>query len=107
MFGPSNRKEPALTLLGGNGLVLIHVVTSLRSEAGPSLDVLNTLAVMGAAAIIGLVYGFMALGHASDDDSNFEALRFGAAAGLGVALVTLLVWFFNISNIVQRYTGGA
>lgn len=104
MFGPHNRKEQALALLAGNGLVLAHVVTSIRSEANSTLAVLNTLAVMGASAVVGLVCAFMALSHASDDDANFESLRYGAAVGLGISLFTLLLWFVNISDIIRRQT---
>ncbi len=104
MFGKANPKEQALVLMSGNGLVLAHVVTSLRASAIPNLELLNTLAVMGAAAVVGLGCGFVALGHAREPegDKEYAAWLAGSSVGLGISLLTLLTWFVNISEIVER-----
>lgn len=107
MLGQHNKKEQALALLAGNGLVVLHVASSIRDNLVPSMTMLGTLATMGAVSVLGVMMAFLALGHATElEKDDFEGWAIGAFGALAVSFITLAAWFLNIGEIVQRHASG-
>ncbi|RYZ72545.1 MAG: hypothetical protein EOP09_03070 [Proteobacteria bacterium] len=96
MLGKHNRKEQALALTAGNGILLLQLISfGTKPDLLPAGES-QGWGVMMIAAIAGLISGFVALSHAGpsaqDDESSdkFVWWIWGALVPLGFVLVMLL-----------------